>query len=201
VSISGAAMIVVLSGSRPTFDLPGILLLFAAVLAGSAFNMVARRLATHFSSVEITFAMMATGVVFFGGAAAVDRLLAEDPAPLAVYLSEPMFLVSLAYLGVFSSVFAFVLLNLTVRRLGATRTASFANLTTVVSIAAGTIVLRESLSWYHFVGSGLILAGVWGANRKAGEAASPDAGPTPAALSEHPDRSDPGQSGSASSDR
>jgi drug/metabolite transporter (DMT)-like permease len=170
VSIAGAVLIVAMSGLSPTFDFAGYLLLFGAVLAAAAFNTLVRHQKDRFTAVEMTYAMMATGTLVFGGAAAAGT--ASDPgalAALAGFLRDPWVLAALGYLGLFSSILAFLLLNITVRRLGASRASSFANITTVVSIVAGTVVLHESLDWYHFVGSGLILAGVWGANRRAPE--------------------------------
>ncbi len=166
LSIAGAVLIVALSGTSPTFDAWGYLLLFGAVLAAAAFNTLVRHQRDRFTAAEMTYAMMATGTVVFGGAALAGTAAAPDGfAQLAGFLQDPMILAGVGYLGLFSSIVAFLLLNVTVRRLGAARAASFANITTVVSIAAGTLVLRESLEWYHFVGSGLILVGVWGANR------------------------------------
>ncbi len=165
VSIAGAILIIVLSGFRPTFDPPGILLLLGAVLSAAAFNVLSRNLSRTFSSVEMTYAMMATGALSFGLPAAVRGFVAGDPAALLRPLGDPAVLVSILYLGLASSICAFVLLIMAVRRMGASRTSSLANIATVVSIAAGTLVLRESLAWYHFVGSTLIIAGVWGANR------------------------------------
>lgn len=40
----------------------------------------------------------------------------------------------------------------------------FANLATVISIAAGVIFLKEEIFYYHIIGSILIIAGVMGTN-------------------------------------
>ncbi|MDF2660933.1 MAG: protein of unknown function transrane [Paenibacillus sp.] len=41
----------------------------------------------------------------------------------------------------------------------------FANLSTIVSMAAGAVFLGEEVAVYHGIGSVLIIAGVIGANR------------------------------------
>jgi drug/metabolite transporter (DMT)-like permease len=168
LSIAGAVLIVVLSGSRPTFDLLGTVLLFGAVLSAAIFNLLSRHLSDAFSAMEMTYAMMATGTLVFGGAAVFGTVSGGGVPDLLGHLADPVFLAALGYLGLLSSVAAFLLLHRAVESLGAARTASFANLATVVSIAAGTVVLQESLAWYHFAGSALILVGVWGANRGKG---------------------------------
>ncbi len=165
LSIVGAVLIVGLSGTRPSFNVLGTVLLFGAVLSAAVFNLLSRHLSETFSAVEMTYAMMATGTLVFGGAAAYGTSTGGGFPELLGYLADPLILAALGYLGLLSSVVAFILLHRAVEGLGAARTASFANLATVVSIAAGTLVLHESLAWYHFVGSALILVGVWGANR------------------------------------
>jgi drug/metabolite transporter (DMT)-like permease len=186
LSIAGAVLIVLGSGSAPSFSLLGTVLLFGAVLSAAVFNLLSRHLSETFTGVEMTYAMMATGTLVFGVAAVVETAADSGLPALAVQLSDPVILLSLGYLGLLSSVAAFILLHRAVEGLGAARTASFANLATVVSIAAGTLVLHESLAWYHFVGSGLILVGVWGANRGGSSArkAAADASATGAASGE-----------------
>lgn len=46
----------------------------------------------------------------------------------------------------------------------ASRSAVFANISTIVSIAAGVLVLHENFQLYHVIGSVMILVGVWGTN-------------------------------------
>ncbi|MDU5950236.1 MAG: DMT family transporter, partial [Paenibacillus macerans] len=54
--------------------------------------------------------------------------------------------------------------NYALSKLEASRVSVFSNLSTVVSIAAGAMVLGEKVTVYHVIGSLLIIAGVTGAN-------------------------------------
>jgi len=68
------------------------------------------------------------------------------------------------YLGILSSVVAYFLANYTLSKIEASRSAVFANISTIVSIVAGVVVLHESFQVYHVIGSIMILVGVWGTN-------------------------------------
>jgi drug/metabolite transporter (DMT)-like permease len=54
--------------------------------------------------------------------------------------------------------------NYALSKIEASKMSVFANLSTVVSIAAGAMVLKEAVTVYHVVGSTLIIAGVIGTN-------------------------------------
>ena len=57
-----------------------------------------------------------------------------------------------------------MLRNYSISEIGATRTASFAVLATVVSVVAGVVFLNEPFSFAQGVATVLVLAGVYGAN-------------------------------------
>ena len=58
LSIAGAVLIVVVSGSRPSFNLLGTVLLFGAVLSAAVFNLLSRHLSESFTAVEVPCALM-----------------------------------------------------------------------------------------------------------------------------------------------
>jgi drug/metabolite transporter (DMT)-like permease len=62
---------------------------------------------------------------------------------------------------------AFFGMNYYISKLGASRSAVFVNLSTIVSVAAGILFRGEPFYWYHLVGGVLILVGVWGTNHIA----------------------------------
>lgn len=142
----------------------GYLLLGLAVLSGALFMVLTKRI-THFSSVEKTLVMMGTGAFFFSCLAAVEHHRAGTVATwLSLPLTNRSFLISLIYLSLITSALAFFLQNYAISKIGATRAASFAPLTTLISIVAGVAFLGEPLSIPMLVGASMILAGVIGAN-------------------------------------
>jgi multidrug transporter EmrE-like cation transporter len=68
-------------------------------------------------------------------------------------------------LGVVSSLLTAWLSNYILSKMEASRMSVFANLSTIVSMAAGAVFLGEEVAVYHGIGSVLIIAGVIGANR------------------------------------
>lgn len=61
---------------------------------------------------------------------------------------------------------AFFLQNVAIARLGSGQFATFIGISTVVAIMASAVVLGERLTALQLVGSGLVLAGVYVANRR-----------------------------------
>jgi drug/metabolite transporter (DMT)-like permease len=76
--------------------------------------------------------------------------------------SDPAFVTALLYLGIVSSIIAFLLSNYSLTYLEASKASVFANLATVVSIIMGTVFLKESFSINQIIGSLMILVGVFG---------------------------------------
>ncbi len=165
ISVSGVIFIVLMNGSTSSEgSLLGILLLLGAVLSAAVFNILSRKYSEKFSPMELTYAMMGMGAVFFNFVSIFNNLRANTLTQYFSPLKNSNFLISLAYLGILSSIVAFFLINFTLSRIEASKSAIFSNLSTIVSIIAGVILLHESFKFYHVIGSILILIGVWGTN-------------------------------------
>ena len=70
----------------------------------------------------------------------------------------------MVYLGILSSGVAYGLLNFANSHLTVTETSLFSNVTTVVSVLAGVVLLKEPFSLWQVLGVVLILACVFAAN-------------------------------------
>lgn len=155
------------AGSSPG-HLIGILMLFGAVLAAGFYNIFSRRAAASFAPMEITFAMMWLGALVFNAIGLVQAILDGRPADYVAPLKHLPVVAGLLYLGLLSSVVAFFLLNYSLSRMPASRTAVFLNLIPLVSLSAGVLFYGERLGPWQLAGCTLILLGVWGANYFAG---------------------------------
>lgn len=67
---------------------------------------------------------------------------------------------SLGYLGLIGTVIAFVWYYEGIRRIGATRTAIFNNLVPVSAMLFSVLILKEEVTWYTWVGGGLVISGI-----------------------------------------
>lgn len=166
VSVLGVIFIIMMSGSlQLQGHFIGSIALMTAVFAGSVFSVLSRKLSKDFASIEITFVMIVFGAVFFNLIAVVKGLMDGD---LYNQYITPMTSLSgvtaVLYLGIISSILAFFMQNYMLSKLQATNTSVFTNLTTIISIAAGTLIRHEAFYWYQLIGGILIILGVWGTN-------------------------------------
>jgi drug/metabolite transporter (DMT)-like permease len=164
LSVAGVALIVV-AGSRgggARDSLRGVLLIVGALASAGLYNVFSRKASSRYTPVETTFAMMASGALFFGILALVDRRIQGGSGILA--RATPAAWGAVAYLGLLSSVLAFFLVNLTLSRLKASQSSVFGTITTLVALGAGVAFRGESFGPIQAAGALMILAGVWGTN-------------------------------------
>jgi drug/metabolite transporter (DMT)-like permease len=82
-------------------------------------------------------------------------------------------LAGMAYLAVFGTVAAFVLLNLGVARIGAARASAFALLVPVVGVLSSVAVLGDELGPLTVLGGIVVLAGLWLIEHRGGHPGRP----------------------------
>ncbi len=173
-SVAGVIFIVTMSGgSGESSHTAGIFALFGAVLSGSIYNILSRKLSTEFTPVEITFTMMWAGAIVFSMCAVVSGIIYGQLGVYMASVGKIQNIVPILYLGTLSSVCAFFMLNYMLSKLPASISTVFSNLTTVVSMLAGVIIRHESLYWYQIVGGVIIIIGVWGTNRYKAQQVEP----------------------------
>lgn len=143
----------------------GSLLLLGAVLAAACYNIASRLASASYTPLEITWVMMVVGAVTFNAIALGQSLVRGNISEFFLPLGSIW--PAVAYLGILSSVAAFFLINYSLSKMTATQSSVFANLTTIISIIAGVVFLKESFYWFHGAGAAAILLGVWGTNRFA----------------------------------
>lgn len=160
LSVSGVVIVTLAGREDGTVTTEGVLLLLGAVVSSVGYNIASRKISAEFTPMERTFAMTLIGLIAFAGIAILgntDNLkVLWEPV-----LSLP-YLTSVLYLGAFSSVVAFYLMNYANTYLPVAKTTVFANITTVVSVIAGTVFLKEKIYLRTIVAVCMIIFGVWG---------------------------------------
>lgn len=160
LSVAGVCIMALAGNREGTVSFLGILLLLGAVLSSVAYNVASRKISSEFTAIERTYMMTIVGMVSFVSIALVENkgniLSLLNPFASISYLS------AIVYLGIISSVIAFFLLNFANTYLPVAKTTIFSNLTTVVSVIAGTLFLDEKISTVVIVATAMIIAGVWG---------------------------------------
>lgn len=164
LSLIAVIGISVLSNDGGRNHLVGILLLIGAVICAAVFNILSRRESAQFSPFERTYVMFLVGTVGFNVIAPLV-LRGDYLSEMATAVTATPFWSAIGYLSILSSIAAFMLYNYATTNISTVKAASFANITTVVSVLAGMFILGDQLSIPQIICCVLIIIGVFGVNR------------------------------------
>lgn len=165
LSVIGVIFIVVMDNHNDSRNsLLGIFLLLGAITCGSFYHVLSRKISSAFTPVETTYFMMGVGAVTFNFISVIINIKNITLSSYFNLLYNKDFLIPLLFLGILSSVIAFLFVNFSLCYLEASKCAVFSNLSTVISILAGVLFLNEKIYWYHIIGSITILTGVYFTN-------------------------------------
>lgn len=142
------------------FSLVGFLLLLGAVFSSCFYTIVSKKASEYFNALEKTYVMFALGTVVF-----LSMMLYQTGGNFQTLIepfSKSTFWIAILYLGGFSSVGAFMLLNYAITYTTVTQNSVLANFATVISIIAGIVFLGDSFSVVQMIGAAIIVLSVWG---------------------------------------
>ncbi len=163
VSFAGVSVVSLTDGENANFDFIGFLLLLCAVVCAALNNCISRIQSARFSAFERLY--FAFGVGAAGLTSLAFAVHGGDTFRLtAEAFSHSDFIWGILYLAVVSSIFAFLLINVSLSYISPILQSSFANIATVVSVLAGVLVLDESFSPLQYLCVALIVVGVLGVN-------------------------------------
>jgi drug/metabolite transporter (DMT)-like permease len=167
VTLAGVIVTVIAGGLSAHFDPLGYAMLLAAVFSYALYAAFVERYAQSVTDIDKTFAMVVSGAVIFG-TIAVAQHGAQGSLDVLVSLPfvRPDFAVAIAYLALGSTIGAFFLQNVAIGQLGSTRFSTFVGLSTLATLLSGALALGERLSPGQLIGGGVILIGVYVANRR-----------------------------------
>ena len=148
------------SGGFGNISVKGFAFLLGAALSAALFTILSRKISEHFSAFERTYVMFLLGSAVFIPLAIFEQR--NNFGLILKPLSEPLFLLSVFYLAVVSSVCAFLLINFSLNRLPAGRALIFSNFTTVISVLAGIFILGDKFSASQLFGIAVITLSVFG---------------------------------------
>ncbi len=165
VSVFGVIYIFIMKGSTISFSSwLGILLLLISCLSLSGYTVLTRSLIRTFKPLEITFFMLGIGFIFFNIASLLTHISNRSLQSMFIPWTNLNFVVSILFLGILASFVTSLLSNFILSKISASQMSVFSNMSTVVSIVAGAIILSEDIFIYHIIGSVLIILGVIGTN-------------------------------------
>ncbi|MFA9380636.1 MAG: DMT family transporter [Acetanaerobacterium sp.] len=147
-----------------TFSLVGLMLLLGAVCTTSLYNVLSRKISNEFGTFERTYVMFGLGSITFTSIALIQSRSSFTELVIAP-LCNPDFWVPVVFLAGASSVGAFLMLNYAMTHISVARASIFANMTTVISILAGVLILKESFGTYQVIGSAIVVVSAYCVNR------------------------------------
>ncbi len=167
ISVGGVVGIGLMSRQSGRLELIGVLFLLLAVVSAAGYTLLARNLSKTASSFSRTYAMTGAGAVVFTVLAAVvcKGSVSDYFAPFRTV----SYTVSILFLSLVCSALCFFLSNYALSRLSVARETVFSNLTTAVSVFAGTVFLHEPFTALGLLFCAMILVGIYGVQRASPE--------------------------------
>jgi drug/metabolite transporter (DMT)-like permease len=166
ISVSGIVFIQVMKpGPQIPGETLGFVLLSLAVISAALFNIASRKASQSMKPYEITYFMMLVGAVTFNLIYVVQLAITGDIGGYFSVFNHAEFIFPILYLGIIASIGGFFMMNYALSQLPAHVSSVYSNLSTIVAIVIGAVILKETLSWYHLIGSVLIIGGVYGTVR------------------------------------
>lgn len=163
LSVSGILFIQL---SKPEVDMEsegiGFVLLFLAVLSAAMFNIASRKASLKVKPYEVTYFMMLAGALVFNVVYVVELGVEHNLSQYFTNLLAWDVVLPILYLGIIASIGGFFLVNYALSKLPAHVSSVYSNLSTIVAVIAGALILSEKLYYYHFIGGLMIVIGVYG---------------------------------------
>lgn len=147
-------------GGAGDTTLKGVILLLLSIISMVVYYILGKVISAHFSAMEITIGMTMLAFIVFNGYSLISHMETHTLSQFYNPLTHLEFLWSVLYLGVLSSMFTAFLTNFALSQVPASQIAVFNNLSPLIAIAAGVLILGETLYPYHIFGGLMVLSGV-----------------------------------------
>ena len=157
-------------GGETRISVLGLVFLLMTVGCDAVYYTLSHKAAERFPPFEVTYVMFTVGMLFFIPSALIQGA-GHMAATFLPAMQSGSFWGAVIYLGLVSSVVAYFLLNFANAHLTVSETSLFSNVTTVVSVLAGVVLLREPFGIWQIIGVMVILVCVYAANTTPKKAA------------------------------
>lgn len=169
ISVLGVMLIVLAPGIDPSQGFKGqflgIFLVTMSCLSSAVYNIVTRKKTQSVSLFKISYMMSLMGFICFNLFSLVQHLMYPTMGSYFAPLANPSYLISIVYTGLVAFLFSAYCSNYALSKLPAGEASVIGNVSIVITILAGVIILNEPFNLIHIIATILILVGVAGANR------------------------------------
>lgn len=157
--VAGVIIITLAGSASGTIRPTGILFVLSACILSAVYRVINRKAAVEFSAFERTYFTLGSSCLFF--TADAIHGLGGNAMELTRYMCIPGFIIPVLVLSIFCSVTCNILVNYAAGKMSVGKLAAFSNLQTMWSMFAGVLFLKEPFGISSFIGSVLILYGIW----------------------------------------
>jgi len=161
IAMTGMGLIL-LEGVGFELRLRGDLLALAAAMTFALYSVLLKLAPSHYHYIVITRKSFFYGLILMGAYYSTQK----DSLDLQM-LQLPVVWGNILFLGVFSSGLAFLLWHQGIERIGSIRASNYIYLVPLLTAITGIIALNETLTTQMLLGGGLILIGLYIAQRRA----------------------------------
>lgn len=169
ITLVGVIFTVVAAGVSASLSVIGYSFLSMAVVSFAIYSVLVEE-ATEFTGAEVTYITLTSGMVAF---AIIGFAQAAIKGDVSSFITLPMnhtsFLIAILYQSVGCSILGFLMQNTAIATIGVNKSASFIGASTVASILAGVIFLKEKFTLLQVIGAIIIVGGIYIANAKNGK--------------------------------
>lgn len=143
----------------------GAAFLFASQVVAAAMKICNKKSSMEFSAFERSYAILVSNAVVF-----TVKSMIELRGNVRAYfepLENPEYLFTLVMLCLLCSIAANLLVNYACGMMSITKISTFSTIATVCSAFGGVVFLHEPITWMTFLGSALIIVGIWQVTRNS----------------------------------
>lgn len=143
----------------------GAVFLFASQIVGAAIKLSNKKASVEFSSFERTCVTLLANTAVF----TTKSMIALHGNVRAYFepFKSPEYVFALIMLCLFCSITANLLVNYACSKMSVTKISTFSTVATICSAFGGVVFLHEPITWTIFLGSALIIIGIWQVTRNA----------------------------------
>ncbi|MDO4775757.1 MAG: DMT family transporter [Aerococcaceae bacterium] len=164
ITLIGVLVTVFSLGTTSSLNVLGYVFLVASVVSYALYSVFVEK-ASDYTGLEITYIMLLLGAVIFIALAIMEALVNGRVEELiSLPFNQGAFMSAVLYQGIGCSIIAVFLSNVAIAKIGVNRTSSYIGVSTIVSIVAGSLLLKESFTLYQLIGVIVIITGVYIAN-------------------------------------
>lgn len=144
-------------GTAVEFSLFGTSLMFLSALSSGLYTITAKKVSVKYETIDMTTFMLTFGMIVFTTISFLQHILGFTKTNYFEPLVHSPYMIAVLYLGLLSSLGSAFLSNYAIHHVNASTIGLFSNLSPVITILAGILILGEPIYSYQIIGILIII--------------------------------------------